>query len=446
MKDIESQQNPQEHHEVLEKTHRSSRKLGIITILLLFGLFGVWSIFANIATTITASGKVITTTYNKVVTSTRGGMVTKIYVKEGDKVAKDQKLLELDSVEFRADLDAQIDGYDRDLFSICRLEAMADLSTQLSCEKYEASIINKDHLKEFKAESKRLLNSSMDNFHAKIALLKSKNEVYLSQNRGFAKQIASNKILQKSYEKELTKWKKLLKQDAVDELKSIETQRKIEQVKQQIDSIKSKIEENLVTIKSNEQQMVYETETFKNNALAKLNDLRVNNQQMKSKIISLKNRVEQSTIKSPSDGLVIDMKLHAARESVSPYKPILSIVPDDKELGIEAYVKVIDIEKVFKGQKATISFGSFVDPSAVPIEGEVTYISADTIVPEGSREPLYKLLIKITDKGQAAIKENQFNIIPGMPMSAFIKTGETTLMRYLLSPFIQLSKGMFNAN
>lgn len=446
MKNLDSQQNTQEHHEVLEKTHKSSRKLGALTIFLLFGLFGIWSIFAQIATTVTATGKVITTTYNKVATSTRGGIVTKIYIKEGDTVKKNQKLLELDSVEYRANLDSQINTYDTNLFNICRLEAMASLSDQLTCSSYERKIIDKSHLETLKKESKRLLESSMNNFHSKIALLKSKNEVYLSQNRGLTKQIESNKILQHSYEKELTKWKKLLKQDAVDELKSIETQRKIEQVKQQIDSTKSKIEENLVTIKSNQQQIVFERETFINDALKKLNDLRINNKQIKSKIISLQNSVENSIIKSPSDGLVIDMKLHADGESVSPYKPILTIVPDDKELGIEGYVKVNDIEKVFRGQTVNVSFASFVDPSALPIEGKITYISADAVVPEGGRRPLYKILIKITAKGQEAIKKNGFNIIPGMPASAFIKTGETTLMRYLIAPFIQLSKGIFNAN
>ncbi len=140
------------------------------------------------------------------------------------------------------------------------------------------------------------------------------------------------------------------------------------------------------------------------------------------------------------------MKLHTDGEALPPYKPLLTIVPDSKELKIEAFVLLTDIEKVFVGESVEISFASFVDPGALPIKGEITYVSADAFVPDGAKESFYKILIKISPEGFEAIKTNEFNIIPGMPVTAFIKTGETTLMRYLMLPFIQLSKGIFNAN
>ena len=94
MKQINNENSVQEHHEKLERTHHSSHRLGKITIFLIFGLFGLWSIFADIETTITAQGKVITQSYNKIVMHPRGGIVKKIYIKEGDSVKKDQPLLE----------------------------------------------------------------------------------------------------------------------------------------------------------------------------------------------------------------------------------------------------------------------------------------------------------------------------------------------------------------
>jgi len=446
MKSINIKTVTDEHHEALEKTHHSSRKLGYITILLLFGLFGVWSIFANIATTVTASGKVTTTTYNKIVTHPQGGLIKKMYVKEGDIVKKDQKLLELDSVQYKAELTSNIDQHDINLFRMCRYEAVSSLADHMDCSSYKEKIIDKSKLDRLQSEAKRMFLSDISNFNSKIALLESKNRIYISQNDGLRREIESNKRLLISYEKELKKWKKLLKQDAVDELKSIETQRRIEQTKQQIGSIESRIEENLATIKANEEQIRFEKESYKNKALSSLNDLRLNNIEIDSRITTLRNKFENSTIRSPSDGLVTDMKLHTDGEAIPPYKPIMTIVPDNKELRLEALVLLTDIEKVFKGQKVEISFASFVDPAALPIQGEITYVAADAFVPDGARESFYKIFIKITPAGFEAIKKNEFNILPGMPATAFIKTGETTLMRYLIQPFILLSKGIFNAN
>ncbi|MEA3492509.1 MAG: HlyD family type I secretion periplasmic adaptor subunit [Campylobacterota bacterium] len=443
---IDSNDHDNEHHETLEKTHHSSRRLGTITILLLFGLFGLWSIYANIATTVTAQGKVITTSYNKIVTHPKGGIIIKFYVVEGDRVEKDQKLLELDGTDYKTQLDSSISNYDTNLLNICRLDALAELSDSLDCSSFESRLFDKDSFEQLNRETNTLFRSDISNIRSKISLLNKKNEIYASQNRGLQQQIKSNKKLLKSYQNELKKWEKLLKEEAIDELKAIETERRIEQVKQQINSLESNIDENLATVEANKQQIILEAESFKNKALTERNKLKLNNEQIKGKIIALENGLKNSTIKAPSDGLVTDMKLHADGEVVSPHKPIMTIVPDSKELMLEAFVLLTDIEKVYVGEKVDISFASFVDPSAVPIEGEITYLSADAIIPEGSKESFYKILVKITPDGLKALEENKFTILPGMPVSLFIQTGETTLMRYLMQPIIQLSKGIFNAN
>ncbi len=434
------------HHEALEKTHHSSQKLGTITILLLFGLFGIWSIFADIAMTVTAGGKVITTSYNKIVTHPKGGIIREFYVVEGDTVKKDQKLLELDGTDYKTQLDSSISSYDTNILNICRLDALSKLSDSLDCDFYKSTVVDKDTFEQLSMETKALFNSDIGSIKSKVSLLERKNSVYLSQNNGLKQQIESNKRLLASYQKEWKKWKKLLKQEAVDELKVIDTERRIEQTKQQINLLQSNIDENLATIEANNQQIVLEEESFKNSVLAERNKLKLENKQIKGKIIALENGLKNSTIKAPSAGLVTDMKLHTDGEVVSPHKPIMTIVPDSKNLMIEAFVLVTDVEKVYVGEKVEVAFAPFVNPAAIPVWGEITYLSADAMVPEGAKESFYKILVKITPDGFKAIETNEFTILPGMPVSLFIQTGESTLMRYLMNPLILLSKGIFNAN
>lgn len=446
MNQTENKKKINEHHEELERTKHSSHRLGTITILLIFGLFGLWSVFAKIETTITANGKVITQSYNKIVMHPNGGIVNKVFVHEGDSVKKDQPLLELDSTNYVSELSSSTQKHDTNLFTICRLKAQADLQDELECASHEKKIIDTAHSSLLKTNAETLHSSDVQNLHAKIDLLKSQNDILRSQNNGLEKQIESNNRLLDSFQKELKKWNKLLKEDAIDELKSIETQRRIMQNELEINALQSRIEENLATIKSNKIQIGLTETAFKNSALTRLNEIELENKLIQDKIDSLQHSIRNATIKSPSDGLVTNMKIHATGEVVSPQKQIMSIVPDDKNLIIEGYVLPTDIEKLYKGQSAEVSFPAFIDPSAYPIDGNLTYISADTITPEGSRDSFYIILIEITPKGFSAIKQNNFKIIPGMPAAAFIHTGKKTLMEYLTNPIIQMFKGIYHAN
>ncbi len=436
----------EEHHQELDATQTLSHKQGFITIVLIFGLFGIWSVFAQIETTITASGKIITQSYNKSVKSTRGGVVKEIFVKEGDLVKKDQPLLRLESINERAKLSSTVRKHDANIISICRLNEESKLSKQLNCDALKESLFDPTQFPLLMSEATMLFGSNIHSLDAKINLLKSQNRVSISQNSGLVDQLTSNKKLLASYKKELSKWKKLLKQDAVDELKAVDTQRKIIQTILQLDSIKSRIEENNATIESRKQEIVLAKEQFKNTALTKKNELTLDNKLNYESIIALKDTVESLTIKSPSDGLVTDMKIRSTGEVVTPQKQIISIVPNTKDLIIEAFVIPTDIEKLYKGQTTEISFPAFVDPSALPITGEITYISADIITPENSQESFYTIRIEFDDKGLEAIEKNKFKIVPGMPAAAFVHTGKRTLIAYLMNPVIQMFKGIFHAN
>ena len=434
------------HNKELERVHHSSHKSGIITIFLIFGLFGIWSIFAKISTTITAQGKVITKSYNKTVMHPRGGIVKEIYVQEGDSVERDEPLLKLDAATEELEKESNVLQYDSNIFNICRLMAQANIEKKMDCSSLKEKMIQKKNFEYLNEISESTYFSNVKVLEGTIKLLARKNETLHAQNRGLKKQIDSNEDLHMSYQKELKKWNKLLKEDVVDELKAVEIERRIVQTVLEIESLKSKINENNTTIQANKSQINLEKITFENKALLEGKELREKNDLIYNKIKSLEHTIQNAIIKSPGKGLVIDMKIHAKGEVVSPQKPIMSIVPDNRDLMVEAFVLPMDIEKVYKGQKVEVAFPSFVNPSAVPIEGEITYVSADVITPENEKESFYTILIKMTPNGLRAIEKNGFKIIPGMPSSAFVKTGKRTFMEYLMNPLIQLFKGIYHAN
>ncbi len=199
MKDTMNQTNNtttiEQHHDHLEKTHHSSRKTGTITILLIFGLFGLWSVFADLEMTITAQGKVITKSYNKIVMHPLGGIIKEIYIQEGDQVKKDQALLELDSIGYQSQLDSNIKKHDNNLFSLCKMRSQSTLKQPLDCTEYQKSIIDANRLNKLMKNTNTLFISDMKSLEAKINLLKSQNKVLDAVNNGLTKQIESNQRL-----------------------------------------------------------------------------------------------------------------------------------------------------------------------------------------------------------------------------------------------------------
>lgn len=435
-----------EHHLTLEKSKDLSNKQGAITILLIFGLFGLWAIFAQIETTITASGKVITHSYNKSVKHTRGGIVKKIFVKEGDLVKKGDPLLALESFDEQAKLSGHISTHDSTVLAICRLKAQSQLLDTLQCNESEKQLFDKPGYSKLIMDAKMLFASNTQNFKAKINLITNRNQVLAVQNKGLEQEMVSNKKLLVSYQKELRKWNKLLKDDAIDELKVVETQRRIVEITLRLNSTASRIQENNATIEAHNQEIVWEKEQFKNKAFLERNELMLENKLTYENIVAYQERVKNLTIKAPSDGLITDMKIRSTGEVVSPQKQIMSIVPNTQNLLVEAFVQPTDIEKLYEGEEAEIAFPAFVDPSAIPITGEIIYISADTITLEGEKESIYTIRIEFTEEGLKAIEKNKFKIVPGMPATGFIHTGKKTLFAYLMNPVIQMFKGIYHAN
>jgi len=371
-----------EHHKTLEAIKDLSHKQGFITIFLIFGIFVLWSIFAEIETTITASGKIISEAHTKSVKQTTGGVVTDIFVKEGDEVKKGQPLFRLDSVNEQTKLNSNIKKFDTNLITICRLKAQSRLLNDLNCSDIEKKIVVKKDFNALIYNAKILFKSNMSRLKASLDLLEIEKNISPSD-------------------------------------------------------VKTAVYNQRIKLKKEE---------FKNNSLVNLDKVMITNRLIYDNIISLKNRVDNLLIKAPNSGIVTDMQIKGTGEIISPFRQIASIVPNSKDFLIEAFISPNDIEKVYKGQMTELSFPSFIDPSAIPVTGKIIYVSADVLKMNRNSMPLYKILVEITDSGKQAIKKNNFNIVLGMPSAVFIHTGKKTLASYLLSPIMQMFKGIFHAN
>jgi protease secretion system membrane fusion protein len=139
-------------------------------------------------------------------------------------------------------------------------------------------------------------------------------------------------------------------------------------------------------------------------------------------------------VKAPVDGTVVGLAVYTQGGVVSPGFRMMDIVPSGDQLIVEGQLPVNLVDKVHAGLKVELMFSAFNTNKTPHIEGEVETVSADRSVDEKSGMPYYKVRVRVTPKGARMIAQHKLNIIPGMPVELFVKTGERTMMNYLLKP------------
>jgi protease secretion system membrane fusion protein len=145
-------------------------------------------------------------------------------------------------------------------------------------------------------------------------------------------------------------------------------------------------------------------------------------------------------VKSPVDGVVIGSSVFTRGGVVSPGVKMMEIVPSDDSLVVEGQLPVNLVDKVRAGLPVELIFAAFNSNKTPHIPGVLVTVGADRIVEERTGVPYYKVRAKVTPEGLKLIAAKKMDVIPGMPVELFVKTGERTMMSYLLKPVFDRSK------
>ena len=143
-------------------------------------------------------------------------------------------------------------------------------------------------------------------------------------------------------------------------------------------------------------------------------------------------------VKSPVDGTVVAMNIFTHGGVVAPGFRMMDIVPSSDALTIEGQLPVHLIDKVHPDLPVELMFTAFNQNFTPQIPGIVTQVSADRLVDEKTGQPYYSMKAVVTPEGAKLLAKVQLR--PGMPVDMFIKTGERTMMNYLLKPLLDSFK------
>ena len=148
--------------------------------------------------------------------------------------------------------------------------------------------------------------------------------------------------------------------------------------------------------------------------------------------IATDDQLKRIDIRAPQDGIVQQLTVHTVGGVVAAGETIMLIVPDADTLMVEVKIAPQDIDQLYLGQQANLQFPAFNVRTTPEIAGKVSLISADITQDQRTGVSYYSARIRLNTSEIA--KLGDVKLIPGMPVIAYIKTGERTMLSYLTKP------------
>jgi HlyD family secretion protein len=407
--------------------------LGVTTVVLMLVAFGVWAGVVHIGGAVIGSGTIEVQSTRTAVQHQIGGVVVEVLKQDGDQVTAGEVILRLDDRALRSDLVVAEGALFETLANIARLEAalegrptmvlhplletaardnaelqalLARLQTQLD-----------DHFAAMDTEQ-RLLDEQIAQNEAQItgveAQLTAKQDeiVVLATELDHARALAEGGLIRAT---EVTALEKA----------DIEAEGEVGKLVAQIAELRGKIAEaglKRLSVRTDAAELI-------STELSRLRPERTRLLEARSQILQ---SLDQLEIRAPVAGRIIDSKVFGARSVVVAASPLMMIVPENEPVRARVRVQATDIDQVFPGQDASLKFQSFNGRQIPIILGQVQQVSADAFMDPRTQRPYYEVVVALDPAEMAKLGARE--LIPGMPVEAFIATETRTPMSYILRP------------
>lgn len=403
-----------------------------LTIWALVGFvlfFILWAAFAQVEEVTRGDGKAIPSSRLQKIQNLEGGIVTEIFVREGQVVEAGDPLLRLDDTRFASNVG----------------ETEADrLSLELRVERLSAEIDGRDinipaH---FHAEAPALATSEQQLFQSRQQQLADEVaglEEQLTQRRQELRELESKRgQFSRGLEllrQEIRMSEPLVAEGAISPVEVLRLKRAEVESRGQLDATSLAIPRARAAITEVERKIDETRGRFRSDTLAQLAEARTELNRIQSTGKALEDRVRRTLVTSPVRGIVKQMLVNTIGGVIQPGNDLVEIVPLDDSLLVEARIRPQDIAFLHPGQSATVKFTAYDFTIYGGLKAELEQIGADTVTDEDGNS--YYLIQLRTEKSHLGTAEHPLLIIPGMVTSVDIMTGKKSILSYLLKPILR---------
>jgi HlyD family secretion protein len=403
----------------------------VVVLILVVGVGG-WGAMAVISGAVVASGSLVVDTNVKKVQHPTGGIVGELRVRDGDRVHAGDIVVRLDETVTRANLAIVSKGLDELMARKARLESERDgWDAIIFPAQLVAGASDPDRAAAMDSERKLFnlrktaRNGQKSQLRERIAQLGEEITGLTAQQNSKAKEIT---LVERELAGVRDLWNKNLVQ--LNRLTALEREAaRLDGERGQLIAAaaqaKGKVAETALQILQIDQDVASEVAKELREVDGKIGEFI-------ERKVTAEDQLKRIDIRAPQDGTVFQLAVHTVGGVITAGDPIMLIVPEADNLSVEVKVNPQDIDQLQLNQKAILRFSAFNARTTPEIEGIVTRISADISTDQRTGQSYYT--IRIAMPAEQIERLGNVKLLPGMPVEAFVQTGERTMLSYLMKP------------
>ena len=412
---------------------RAVARTGMLVLAVGFGGFLLWAGLAPLDEGVPTQGMVTLDTKRKTVQHLSGGLVKEVLVQEGQQVKEGQPLLRLDGAVAKANFEAVRQRY----------LGYRAMQSRLFAEQAGNGVIN------FHPDVKAAMNDPLIQqqvstqqqlIQARRAALAADLQGIEESMQGLKEQLGSyqNILVQRRSQlslltEELTNTRGMVKEGYAPRNRQLELERMVAESNASIADLTGNSMRISRQVAELGQRSLARKQEYRKEIESQLADVTREVQSDAEKFVAVTADLDRMEIKSPANGQVVGLTVQTVGAVLQPGQKLLDVVPDQQTLLLEAHIPPHLIDKVQTGLMADIRFNSFAHSPQLVVDGKVMSVSGDLLSdPQQPQYSYYLARIQVTPEGIKTLGARQMQ--PGMPAEIVIKTGERSLLTYLLHP------------
>jgi len=407
---------------------------GILQVMFFVGVLAAWSYLAPIEGAVVAPGIVSVFSHRKQIQHLEGGIVESIHVKDGDDVIVGQKLVKLRDIKPAAQLNQLEAQYYETVAIIARLVAERDELDKIDFPEELKTNRNLSSVKSVMTGQSQILQSKRTLIRDQLALIDKQSRQTEAEISGLRDRIKEKAQQKKLIQQELKAIDQATKLNLIPKLESLKLQQRVTEINDELITYRTSIgqfEHDILKFRLQKS----ENESVRIASITEqLREKRAQRFDLSQRIVAARDVLQRTQILSPIDGIVVNLQIHSLDGVIQAGQALMEIVPAGDELIVETRIDPEDIDEVWVGMPADVRLTSYSRRRQVPIEAQVSSISADRISDLNTGQDYYSARIKLSED---ALIQNQIDLVTGMGAEVYMKTAPRSPLDFLLEPIMK---------
>ncbi len=421
----------QPRHETL-RSIRAHLRIGVFIVVVLVAGIGGWAANADISGAVIAPGTLVVDSNVKKVQHSTGGIVGELRARDGDRVKAGDVVVRLDDTMTRASLAIVIKGLDELTARKARLEAERDGSDNVAFPDGLLGRSGDPAVAHIIDGERRLFVIRREARTGQKAQLRQRIEQLGEEAAGHTAQVRAKSQEIVLIGTELKGARELWAKNLMPITKLTLLEREATRLAGEQGQLTAAIAQVKGKVAETELQIVQIDRDLSGEVGKELREIDAKIGEYLERKVAAEDQLKRVDLRAPQDGKVHQSTVHTVGGVITAGEVIMIIVPEDEMLMVEAKVAPQDIDQVRWGQKAVLRFSAFSQRTTPEINGEVARISADITTDQRTGQGYFT--IRITTSENEIARLGAVKLIPGMPVEAFVQTGERKALTYLVKP------------